>query len=225
MEQEMSSETLFLSDALYAYMKAVSLREPHVLSRLREETSYDPMHTMQISPEQGQFMSLLVKLIGAERAIDVGVYTGYSSLCVAMAMAEKGKMVACDVSERWASVARRYWEEAGVASKIQLHLAPAIQTLDRLLNTQGECGAYDFVFIDADKENSDGYYERCLELLRPGGLMAIDNVFWGGDVADPEVSDKETTAIRALNVKIRADARVDMSMMPIGDGLMLVRKR
>jgi predicted O-methyltransferase YrrM len=221
----MSSETLFLSDALYAYMKAVSLREPHILSRLREETSSDPMHMMQISPEQGQFMSLLVKLMGAERAIEIGVYTGYSSLCVAMAMPAKGKMVACDVSDSWTSVARRYWEEAGVASKIDLHLAPATQTLERLLKRQGERGAYDFAFIDADKGSYDGYYERCLELLRPGGLMAIDNVFWGGDVANPEVSDKETNAIRALNEKIQADDRVDMSMMPVGDGLMLARKR
>ncbi len=221
----MSSETLFLSDALYTYMKAVSLREPHILSRLREVTSHDPMHMMQISPEQGQFMSLLVKLIRVERAIEVGVYTGYSSLCVAMAMPPQGKMIACDVSETWTSVARRYWEEAGVASKIHLHLAPAIETLDSLLNRKEEWGAYDFVFIDADKENYDGYYERCLKLLRSGGLMAIDNVFWGGRVANPEIFDTETTAIRALNEKIHADDRVDMSMMPIGDGLMLVRKR
>lgn len=221
----MSSETLFLSDALYAYMRAVSVREPGILSRLREETSHDPMYMMQISPEQGQFMSLLVKLMGAKRAIEIGVYTGYSSLCLAMAMPANGKMVACDVSEAWTSVARRYWEEAGVASKIDLHLAPAAQTLDNLLNRQGEHGAYDFAFIDADKERYDDYYDRCLALLRPGGLMAIDNVFWGGDVANPEISDKETNAIRALNVKIQADDRVDISMMPIGDGLMLVRKR
>jgi len=221
----MSTETLFLSDELYAYMKAVSLREPEILSRLREETSRDPMHMMQISPEQGQFMSLLVKLLGAQRTIEIGVYTGYSSLCVAMAMPVDGKMVACEVNETWTSVARRYWEEAGVASKIDLHLAPAAQTLDRLLNRQGEFGSYDFAFIDADKEHNDDYYEGCLALLRPGGLMAIDNVFWGGDVANLEVSDKETNAIRALNEKIQADARVDLSMMPIGDGLMLVRKR
>jgi predicted O-methyltransferase YrrM len=221
----MSSETLFLSDDLYAYMKAVSLREPDILSRLREETSHDPLHMMQISPEQGQFMSLLVKLMAAERTIEIGVYTGYSSLCVALAMPEQGKMVACDVSEAWTSVARRYWKEAGVASKIDLRLAPAIQTLDRLLNRKNKYGAYDFAFIDADKESYDIYYERCLELLRPGGLMAIDNVFWGGDVANPEISDEETIAIRTLNKKIQADDRVDMSMMPIGDGLMLVRKR
>jgi predicted O-methyltransferase YrrM len=221
----MSSETLFLSDALYAYMKTVSLREPHILSRLREETSHDPVHMMQISPEQGQFMSLLVKLMGAERTIEIGVYTGYSSLCVAMAMPERGKMVACDVSEVWTSIARRYWKEAGVSSKIDLYLAPANQTLDNLMNRRGECNTYDFAFIDADKESYDGYYDRCLKLLRPGGLMAIDNVFWGGKVANPEISDKETNAIRTLNEKIRGDARVDMSMMPIGDGLMLVRKR
>ena len=221
----MSSKTLFLSDDLYTYMKAVSLRESDILSRLREETSKDPMHMMQISPEQGQFMSLLIKIMAAERTIEVGVYTGYSSLCVAMAMPKQGKMVACDVSEEWTSIARRYWKEAGVSSKIDLYLAPAIQTLDRLLNRRGECGTYDFAFIDADKENYDGYYGRCLELLRPGGLMAIDNVFWGGSVANAEISDRETNAIRALNEKIRMDDRVDPCMMPIGDGLMLVRKR
>jgi predicted O-methyltransferase YrrM len=221
----MSSQTLFLSDNLYAYMKAVSLREPDILSRLREETSHDPMHMMQISPEQGQFMSLIVKLMAAERAIEIGVYTGYSSLCVAMAMPERGKMVACDVNEAWTSIARRYWKEAGVSSKINLYLAPANQTLNNLINGQNECNTYDFAFIDADKESYDGYYDRCLKLLRPGGLMAIDNVFWGGDVANPRISDKGTNAIRALNERIRGDDRVDMSMMPIGDGLMLVRKR
>ena len=221
----MSSETLFLSEQLYAYMKTVSLREPDVLSRLREETSHDPMHVMQISPEQGQFMSLLIKLMAAERAIEVGVYTGYSSLCVALAMPEQGKMEVCDVNEAWTSIARRYWKEAGVSSKIRLHLAPATRTLDGLLNRPGESGAYDFAFIDADKDNYNGYYERCLKLLRTGGLMAIDNVFWGGSVANPEITDKETNAIRALNQKIQTDERVDMSMIPIGDGLMLVRKR
>jgi predicted O-methyltransferase YrrM len=221
----MSSKTLFLSDDLYSYMKAVSLREPDILSRLREETSRDPMHIMQISPEQGQFMSLLVKLMPAERTIEIGVYTGYSSLCVAMAMPEHGKIVACDISEDWTSIARRYWEEAGVSQKIQLYLAPAIRTLGGLLNRGGESGTYDFAFIDADKENYDAYYEHCLKLLRPGGLMAIDNVFWRGDVANPRVSDRETTAIRSLNEKIGKDERVDLSMIPIGDGLMLVRKR
>jgi predicted O-methyltransferase YrrM len=221
----MSNKTLFLSDALYLYMKAVSLRETDILSRLRGETLRDPMHRMQVSPEQGQFMSLLTKLISAKRTIEVGVYTGYSSLCVAMAMPESGKMVACDISDEWTSVARRYWKEARVSSKIDLYLAPATQTLDRLLGRAGESGTYDFAFIDADKESYDGYYERCLELLRPGGLMAIDNVFWEGKVANPGVSDRETIAIRALNEKVHRDDRVDASMIPIGDGLMLVRKR
>lgn len=221
----MSSKTLFLSDELYVYMKAVSLRVPDILSRLREETSRDPMHVMQISPEQGQFMSLLIKLMAAERTIEIGVYTGYSSLCTAMAMPEHGKIVACDVNKEWTSIARRYWEEAGVSSKIDLYLAPAIQTLDNLLNRRGECGGYDFAFVDADKENYDAYYERCMELLRPGGLIALDNVFWGGSVANPEISDSETKAIRSLNEKIRMDDRVDLSMIPIGDGLMLARKR
>jgi predicted O-methyltransferase YrrM len=221
----MSSKTLFLSGDLYDYMKAVSLREPDILCRLRNETSRDPMHMMQISPEQGQFMSLLVKLIGAERAIEIGVYTGYSSLCVAMAMPKQGRIVACDVSEEWTSVARRYWKEAGVSSKIDLYLAPAIQTLDELLKRRDESGTYDFAFIDADKQNYVDYYDRCLKLLRPGGLMAIDNVFWGGNVANPEISDTETRAVRALNQKIRSQDGLDMSMIPIGDGLMLVRKR
>ncbi len=221
----MSSKTLFLVDDLYAYMKAVSLREAGILSRLREETSRDPMHMMQISPEQGQFMSFLIKLMLAERTIEIGVYTGYSSLCVAMALPEHGKMVACDVSAEWTAVARRYWKEGGVSAKVDLRLAPAIETLDRLLRRPGEAGAYDFAFIDADKQNYDAYYERCLELLRRGGLIAIDNVFWGGRVANPEVSDRETSAVRALNEKIRTDERVDPSMIPIGDGLMLVCKR
>jgi predicted O-methyltransferase YrrM len=221
----MSSKTLFLFEDLYLYMKAVSLRESDILCKLREETLRDPMHMMQISPEQGQFMSLLIKILAAERAVEIGVYTGYSSLCVAMAMPNQGKLVACDMSEEWTSVARRYWKEAGVSSKIDLHLAPAIQTLDGLLARREERGAYDFAFVDADKENYDGYYERCLELLRPGGLMAIDNVFWGGNVAKPEISDRETNAIRTLNEKVRMDDRVDPSMIPIGDGLMLVRKR
>ena len=220
----MSSRTLCLSEDLYGYMKRVSLRETDLLVRLREETANDPMHNMQISPEQGQFMAMLIKLTGAARTLEIGVYTGYSSLCVATALPESGKLVACDISAEWTAVARRYWEAAGVSKKIDLHLAPATQTLDRLLQ-EGESGSFDFAFIDADKENYDGYYERCLRLLRPGGLIAIDNVFWGGRVADPKVEDQSTKAIRALNAKIQTDGRVDLSMLPIGDGLTLVRKR
>jgi len=219
-----SNKTLFLYDSLYDYLKAASLREPEILKRLREETSRDPMAEMQISPEQGQFMSLLVGLIGAARALEVGVYTGYSSLCVAMVLPAHGRFIACDISREWTDVARRYWREAGADGKIDLRLAPAIETLDGLL-AGGEAGKFDFIFIDADKGNYDGYYERALSLLRPGGLMAIDNVFWGGKVADAGAQDRDTRAIRALNEKIRDDARVDLSMIPVGDGLTLVRKR
>jgi caffeoyl-CoA O-methyltransferase len=220
----MSNKTLFLTEPLYGYLKTFSLREPEILKRLRQETSQDPMAEMQISPEQGQFMSLLVKLMGATRALEVGVYTGYSSLCVAMALPTQGKLVACDISREWTNVARKYWQEAGVDPIIELRLAPAIETMDDLLN-RNQAGTFDFLFIDADKGNYDGYYERALSLLRPGGLMAIDNVFWGGKVANARNQDRDTNSIRALNQKIRDDRRGDMSMIPIGDGLTLVRKR
>jgi caffeoyl-CoA O-methyltransferase len=220
----MSNRTLCLSEQLYEYMKRVSLREPDILRRLREETARDPMYMMQISPEQGQFMALLVQLMGAKRTLEIGVYTGYSSICVGMALPENGSLVACDISDQWTSVARRYWQEAGLSKKIDLRLAPALETLDELLR-KGESGRFDFAFIDADKENYDGYYEGCLKLLRTGGVIAVDNVFWDGRVAEKGVSDKATRAIRALNEKIHRDDRVDSSMIPIGDGLTLARKR
>ncbi len=220
----MSSRTLFLTEPLYRYLLSVSLREPEILQRLREETSRDAMAEMQISPEQGQLMSLLVKLMGAARVLEIGVYTGYSSLSVALALPQNGKLIACDISREWTDVARRYWREAGVDHLVELHLAPAMETLDGLL-AKKEAGTFDFIFIDADKQNYDGYYERCLSLLRPGGLLAIDNVFWGGRVADRRVRDADTRAIRALNKKIGDDSRVDASMVSIGDGLTLARKR
>ncbi len=220
----MSNRSINLTDDLYAYLRDVSLREPEVLQRLREETARDPMARMQIAPEQGQFMQMLVRLTGARRCIEVGVFTGYSSLAVALALPADGRIVACDVSEEWTAVARRYWAEAGVEGKIDLHNAPAAQTLNGLLSA-GEAGAFDFAFIDADKEGYDGYYESCIELLRPGGLLAIDNVLWGGAVVDPAADDPDTVAIRALNRKIHADDRVDISLVPIADGLSLVRKR
>jgi predicted O-methyltransferase YrrM len=220
----MSSTTLFLNEVLYNYMCSVSLRDQDIFRRLREETKRDPMHAMQISPEQGQFMSLLIKLMGASKALEIGVYTGYSSLCVGLALPPEGKLVACDVSEEWTSVARRYWEEAGVTSKIELRLAPAIQTLDLLIKN-GRAGTFDFIFIDADKENYDNYYECSLRLLRRCGLMAIDNVFWHGSVADPGVEDSSTNSIRDLNEKIRLDNRIELSMLPVGDGLTLAMKR
>jgi caffeoyl-CoA O-methyltransferase len=179
---------------------------------------------MQISPEQGQFMALLVELTGVRRALEVGTFTGYSSLSVALAMPPEGRMIACDVSEEYTGIARRYWARAGVADKIDLRLAPALKTLDGLL-ADGRAGGFDLAFIDADKPSYLGYYERCLQLLRPGGLLLIDNVLWGGEVADPAVKDEDTVAIRALNDRVAGDDRVTLSMLPLGDGLTLARKR
>jgi len=220
----MSSKTLFLNQKLYEYMLSVSLRDHDILRRLREETARDPMHMMQISPEQGQFMSLLVRLMGASRSLEIGVFTGYSSLCVALALPVGGELIACDISEEWTAIAKKYWEEAGVASKVKLYLAPATETLAHLIG-EGQAGSFDFIFIDADKENYDTYYEHSLSLLRPGGLIAIDNVFWSGSVADPGHGDQSTQSIRALNEKISHDQRVDLCMLPIGDGLTLALKR
>ncbi|HAD09532.1 MAG TPA: SAM-dependent methyltransferase [Porticoccaceae bacterium] len=220
----MSSKTLQLTDELYAYLQDVSLREPPVLKELRKETATMPMAAMQISPEQGQFMALLVKLLNATRTIEVGVFTGYSTLAVALALPAEGYVLACDTSAEYTSVARRYWRRAGVAGNIDLHLAPARETL-RKKTEAGEQGSYDFAFIDADKTGYRQYYEQCLQLLRTGGLIAIDNVLWGGSVIDPEKQDDDTRAIRALNDFIKTDERVDIVMLPVGDGLTLARKR
>jgi len=220
----MPGHRLKLTNALFDYIDDVSLRETDVQRRLREETRGIKWSQMQISAMQGQFMALLIELIGARRTIEVGVYTGYSALAVALALPDDGRIVACDVSEEWTAVARRHWREAGVDRKIDLRLAPAIETLDALLK-DGEAGRFDFMFIDADKENYDAYYERGLMLLRAGGLIAIDNVLWGGAVIDPADRSKDTRAIRALNRKLKADARVTLSLVPIGDGLTLARKR
>jgi caffeoyl-CoA O-methyltransferase len=206
-------------------MRRVSLREPDVLRRLRDYTAASVSEArMQIAPEQGQFMQLLVELIGAKKTLEVGVFTGYSSLAVALALPPDGKVIACDVSERWTSIAREYWKEAGVANKIELNLAPAAETLDRLI-ADGQQGTFDFAFIDADKENYDRYYERALVLVRRGGLIAIDNVLWHSRVIDPSTNDADTIAIRAINDKLHADDRVTLSLLPIGDGLTLARKR
>jgi predicted O-methyltransferase YrrM len=182
------------------------------------------MGRMQISIEQGILMRMLAKLIGTRKAIEVGVFTGYSSICVAQALPADGKLIACDVSEEWTSIARRYWKESGLDNKISLRLQPAVQTLDQLLGAS-EAGTFDFAFIDADKENYDNYYERILQLLRPGGLLTIDNVLWSARVIDPQVNDIDTVALRALNLKLRNDARVEICMLPLGDGLTLVRKK
>jgi predicted O-methyltransferase YrrM len=219
----MSNKTLPLDESLYEYLLAVSLREPEVLRQLREETALDSMSRMQTAPEQGQFMSLLVQLMGAVNCLEIGVYTGYSALRIALALPPDGRLVACDISEEWTAVARRYWDAAGVSHRIDLQLAPALQTLDGLL-AAGQAGSFDFAFIDADKENYRNYYERSLQLLRSGGLVAIDNTLWSGDVADPEKQDAETTAIRELNALVHGDRRVEMTLLPVADGLTLAMK-
>lgn len=219
----MSNRTISLDEDLYDYLLAVSLRESSLMRRLREETALLPMSAMQIAPEQGQFMALLVRLMNARRCLEVGVFTGYSSLAVATALPEDGRLVACDVSEEWTQIARRYWREASVDGKIELHLAPAVETLDRLIAEAHE--PFDFAFIDADKTSYLDYYERCLELLRPGGLIVIDNVLWSGWVIDPDVHDEDTQAIRRFNEFVKTDDRVESSMVPVGDGLTLARKK
>lgn len=219
----MSNKTLSLNNSLYEYILSVSLREPEVLARLRAETLQQPMSMMLSAPEQGQFLALLAQLIGARKCLEIGVYTGYSTLWVALALPRDGSVLACDVSEKWTAIARRYWEEAGVAERIDLQLAPALETLDRLLAAD-QAGSFDFAFIDADKENYPYYYERTLQLLRPGGLMVIDNTLWSGAVADTSRQDPETCAIRALNDLVHADDRVQMSLLPVADGLTLARK-
>ncbi len=219
----MSNKTFTLSDDLYAYLFENSVREPDILRRLREETAKDSMARMQIAPEQGQLMQLLVRLMGARRYLEVGVFTGYSSLAVALALPAEGRIVACDVSETWTKVARRYWAEAGVAEKIDLRLAPALQTLDGLING-GAGGSFDFAFIDADKTSYTDYYERALTLVRVGGLIAVDNTLWEGRVADPKARDGDTQAIRHFNKHLRDDRRVHLCLIPIGDGLSLALK-
>lgn len=220
----MSTKTFTLSDRLYDYCLSVSSREPDILRQLRQETARHPMAAMQVSPEQGQFMALLIQLLGARKTLEVGVFTGYSSLWVALALPADGEIVACDVSEEWTAIARRYWQEAGVAGKIDLRLAPALETLDKLL-AAGQAGSFDFAFIDADKKNYWDYFERSLQLVRSAGLIAIDNVLWSGQVADPQVQDESTVAIRAFNEKLHHDQRIYLSLVPIGDGLTLALKR
>lgn len=222
----MSRRTLTLDDRLYRYLLDVSLREHPELARLRAETAAHPLAGMQIAPEQGQFMALLVKLIGARRTLEVGVFTGYSALAVALALPEDGRVLACDVSVEYTAIARAHWQRAGVAHKIELALGPALDTLEARL-AAGEAATYDFAFIDADKTNYDAYYERALELLRPGGVVAFDNTLWDGRVAhDVDArQDPDTAALQALNLKLRDDRRIDLALLPIGDGLTLARKR
>ncbi len=220
----MSRRTLDLTDPLYDYVLAHSLREHPAQTALREATRAHPQAGMQISPEQGQLMALLVKLCGVRRAIEVGVFTGYSALAVALAMPDEGRVLACDISDEFTRIGKPYWEQAGVAHKIELVLAPALQTLQSRLQA-GEAGQYDFAFVDADKGGYDAYVESCLQLLRPGGLLAIDNTLWGGSVARDAAGDADTAALQALNDKLHHDQRIDLALLPLGDGLTLARKR
>ncbi len=220
----MSTATLNLDSRLRQYLLDNSLREPEVLFRLREDTARHPYSRMQISPEQGQLMALLAKLLGARKTLEIGTFTGYSAISVALALPSGGMVVAMDVSEESSAVARRYFAEAGVADRIDLRVAPALDTLDVLVSG-GEAGSFDMAFIDADKENYLPYYERALVLLRAGGLVLVDNTLWSGAVADPTDQDPSTEAIRKFNAFVHADQRVDVSLLPIGDGLTLARKR
>jgi predicted O-methyltransferase YrrM len=220
----MSTRTISMTDQIHSFILSVTAPLNDVEQRLRDETATLPMGMMQISVEQGQLMKLLIELLGARKTLEVGVFTGYSSLMVAQALPPEGKIIACDVSEEWTSIGRRYWEEAGVAGKIDLRLGPATGTLQKLID-DGQAGTFDFAFIDADKPNYDSYYELCLKLLRKGGLIGIDNTLWQGRVADDNVTDDDTTALRALGRKIVADDRVTSCLVPIGDGFTLALKR
>lgn len=217
---------LAMSDKIEDYVLAHT-RESEVATRLRAETATLPQARMQIGPDQAEFLALLVRSIGARRCLEIGTFTGYSALAVAAALPADGKLICCDISEEWTAMGRRYWAEAGVAARIDLRLAPALDTLNDLLahGGGGGGGQFDFVFIDADKAGYDGYYEACLQLLRVGGLIALDNMLWSGRVADPQQHDADTDAIRALNAKIHADSRVDAALLTVGDGVMVVRKR
>lgn len=213
-----------ITENILNYVREHSLREHNVLEELREETSRRQERSMQISPEQGQFLSLLVKTLNASKTLEVGVFTGYSALCTALALPSHGKVVACDCNEEWISVAQHYWDKAQVAEKIEVLLGDANQTLSRLVEKENEIGSFDFAFIDADKVNYDNYYESALQLVRRGGLIALDNTLWSGSVANPEISDPETDALRKINKKLLADKRVEISMLPYSDGLTLLVK-
>ena len=220
----MSNKTINLTPQLYEYLLDHSLREPSIMTALREATAELPEAIMQIAPDQAQFMSLLIKMLGAKYALEIGTFTGYSALAVALALPDDGKLVCCDINREWTDIGRHHWQLAGVDHKIDLRLAPAMKTLKTLLADKDPIN-FDFVFIDADKENYLHYYEYSLRLLRIGGLIAIDNTLWSGDVIDAEKKDVDTVAIREFNRFIHQDERVDISLLPIADGLTLARKR
>jgi len=220
----MANRTIGLDKDLYAYLLERGVREPDVLQQLREATEKEELSAMRSAPEQCQLMAMLLRLADSKRVIEVGTYTGYATLWMALALPEDGEVVTCDISERWSFVARRFWEIAGVEEKVRLHLRPALETLDALIQG-GEENAFDFAFIDADKENYEHYYERCLQLVRPGGLIVIDNVLWGGSVIDASNNSAATEAIRAFNRRLQGDERVELAMLPIADGVTLALKR
>lgn len=220
----MTKRTLEMNDGLYDYLLSTSSRESVLLKELAAVTAQDPMARMQIASEQGQFMGLLVKLIGARNIIEVGTFTGYSSICMAQNMIRPARMVCCDLDVSWTNIAQQYWKKAGVDDICELHLAPAIDTLSQLIKT-GKQRTFDLAFIDADKENYDAYYEACLKLIRPGGLILIDNTLWSGRVIDRQHNDVDTQAIRALNKKLQRDQRIELSQLPIADGLTLCLKK
>ena len=220
----MSSRTINLNNSLYRYLLDHSVGETALMRKLRETTSQQETGRMQISPEQGQFMTLLVELLGAKHILEIGTYTGYSALCMARAMPADGELVCCDISREWTDIARSFWREAGVEKRISLHIAPALDTLERLIG-QDKSGSFDMAFIDADKTNYLSYYERCLKLLRNDGLLLFDNTLWGGAAADPGNQDEDTRALRELNDRLHRDERLSISLVPIGDGLTLARKR
>ncbi|HMM44407.1 MAG TPA: class I SAM-dependent methyltransferase [Candidatus Macondimonas sp.] len=220
----MSRKTLTMDDRLSAYLCQFGVREPDIARALREETARLPEANMQIAPEQGQFLDFLIRAIGARHTLEIGVYTGYSALITALALPEDGELIACDISAEWTAIAQRYWQQAHVAGRIRLHLRPALETLHELIDA-GRSGQFDFAFIDADKTGYAAYFEACLDLLRPGGIIAVDNTLWSGHVADPTVADADTVALRAFNAARRNDERIDLCLLPVADGLTLARKR
>lgn len=221
----MANQTIAVTEPLYDYLLKVSLRETQEMQDLRATTAELPERGMQMSPDQAQFMQMLVRLTGAKQVLEIGTFTGYSALAMALALPEDGKIVACDVSDEWTSIGRRYWEKAGVADMIDLRIAPALETLQAMMDDPGRQNSFDLAFIDADKDHYPHYYEICLDLVRSGGLIVIDNVLWGGGVIDESRQDESTQMIRSLNEALHGDERIDLSLVPIGDGLTLARKR